>query len=109
MNYSLFLASMRKPAIIFCIGWAIVMLSLTVSIPPVWNTFILSWRVEFYASLFIAATALYAYVTYSESAGLALSSDELKFIVLPIAAFIIWSAASALWAGCHGVRRSITL
>jgi len=93
------LTFVRKPAILFCIGWAIVMLSLTVSIPPVWNTFIHSWRVEFFASLFIAGTALYSYFTYSKTGDqLAISNDELKFILLPIALFIGWSALSALWA-----------
>jgi len=93
------LTFVRKPAILFCIGWAIVMLSLTVSIPPVWNTFIHSWRVEFFASLFIAVTALYSYFKYSRTDDqLAISNDELKFIVLPIAFFIGWSALSAIWA-----------
>ena len=35
MPASLSLTSLRKPAVLFCVGWAIVILSLTVSVPPV--------------------------------------------------------------------------
>ena len=99
MYKALSLSSVRNPVILFCIGWAIVMLSLTVSVPPVWNTFILSWRVEFFASLFVAGVAAFSYFTDRKSGiDLSLSNEERRFIVLPMVAFTLWSATTALWA-----------
>lgn len=83
----------------FCIGLAIVLLSLSFPIPSLGNTFIHSWRVELVASIFLLVTLVYGYFQLNSSGDrLRLSADEFRFLVLPMIVFIAWSAASMFWA-----------
>jgi O-antigen ligase len=91
-------ADLRKPAVLFCIGWAIVLLSLTASFPPVWNTFIHSWRVEWFASVFLFVALISAYIAADGDLRLQISREELRYLVLPICVFICWSFLSVTWA-----------
>ncbi len=89
----------RDPATLFAFGWAVVMFALLVSIPPFWNTYMHSWRVELAASVFLLATLIYAYRRHrTGKLQLLLTRSEIHWIILPISAFIIWSSASLLWA-----------
>jgi O-antigen ligase/Tfp pilus assembly protein PilF len=89
----------RNPGLIFCIGLAVVLLSLTVSVPPIWNTFIHLWRVEFVASLFLAFVLVVAlYRSKVDNFHLRIPVIEAKLLILPIVAFIFWSALSIAWA-----------
>lgn len=90
---------LKNPGILFCLGWAAVMLCLLVSVHPVWDTFMHMWRVEFTASIFLFAAL--AYTIYNNRGRLLrpnISRGELKWIVIPISAFICWSSLSMLWA-----------
>ena len=60
------------------------MLSLLIAIPPVWDTFIHLWRVEFVASVFLAVTLISAFMFRKElNTSLDYISDaETKLIVL---------------------------
>src|SRR5689334_10388847 len=92
-------SDLKKPSVLFCLGWAGVLLSLTVSIPPVWNTFIHLWRVEFFASIFLSVVLIATYFIWRDRGlRLDISKHEITFIVLPIIALICWSALSSLWA-----------
>jgi O-antigen ligase len=72
---------------------------MTASFPPVWNTFIHSWRSEFFASIFLSLTlCFYWYFTRNGDMKIDLSPLEIRLIVLPMAALILWSALSATWA-----------
>src|SRR5437763_12042229 len=93
------LADARKPAVLFCIGWAVVILSLTASFQPVWNTFMHSWRFEFFASIFLVASLGYClYQDREQGLPVGVSQNEFRFVVLPMCALICWSALSATWA-----------
>jgi len=81
----------------FCVGFAIVLLALTVSIPPVWDTFIHPWRVEIYASAFLLAFLLFG-ITRLSSSLFSPQDFERRFIILPILAFLMWSALSVIWS-----------
>ena len=89
----------KSPGTVFCIGLAAMLLSLVVSIEPVWDTFMYGWRAEFLASIFlmVAASAFY-YSNKKELSRLAVTRDELRLLILPVCAFIIWSALSIVWA-----------
>jgi O-antigen ligase len=90
---------LKKPIVLFCIGWATVMLTLWVLLLPEWRTFIHMWRVEIYASIFLLGTLAFLIYRYRDNAQeFRISRDEIKYIVVPISAFILWSAASMLWA-----------
>ena len=81
----------------FYLGLAIVLLANGLPFIPSWYTFIHMWRVELAASVFLASTLIYLY--FKKGPVLELSSpDELKFVVLPMLALILWSAISAFWA-----------
>lgn len=86
-------------SIYFYTGLAIVMLVFWMSFIPDWLTFVHVWKVELFASVFLLATLVSAY-RHSTKIHLTsvFSKDEFKFILLPLATFIIWSAASAIWA-----------
>lgn len=89
----------KQPGLLFCLGWAVVMLALTVAIPPVWNTFMHPWRVDLIASLFLFGTLSYGLYCHREKVSkLNISRDELNLLVFPISAFILWSAISIMWA-----------
>ncbi|HYJ91374.1 MAG TPA: O-antigen ligase family protein [Pyrinomonadaceae bacterium] len=84
---------------LFCIGWAAVMLSLTFGIPPVWNTFILSWKVEFTASIALLILLVNGvWISRKQQTEVDISPIERNLIILPILAIILWSAITALWA-----------
>ncbi len=89
----------RDPSVLFCIGWAIVFLALLFPLPQFGNTFIHSWRVDLVASLFLAVSGIVLLskirrkkTTWSPG------RNEAMLILLPIAAFIVWSGLSAFWA-----------
>ena len=83
----------------FCIGWCIVMLSLFISIGTPWQTFIHMWRVDLAASVFLGSYLVYMMVSQGRRPfQLSFSRTEIRFLVLPLCAFILWSAVSAIWA-----------
>ena len=84
---------------LFSAGISIVLLSLWFSFIPDWLTFVISWRVELFASLFLAVTLGYIFSRSRTNDVLAkLSKEERLLIIFPILAFILWSAVSAFWA-----------
>ena len=93
-------ANAPRSGTFFCVGLAVVLLSLLFAIPPVWDTFIHLWRVDFVASLFLSVTLISAFIFRKElNISLDYISDgEMKLVVLPIAAFILWSGVSMIWA-----------
>ncbi len=81
----------------FAMGLAVMMLSLTVSIQPVWDTFMLPWRIEFLASAVLLVFLSFG-TSHSRVRSLQLDFTEWWLIVIPIIAFISWSALSAAWS-----------
>jgi O-antigen ligase len=89
----------RSPAQWFCIGWALVMLSLVLGFGPAWVTFIHMWQVEFFASLFLLAALCFVVYRYRRvTLNLAVSPLEIRSLIVPMLAFICCSALSMLWA-----------
>jgi O-antigen ligase/Tfp pilus assembly protein PilF len=89
----------RKFSAGFYLGLVLVMLSLWMWFIPDWPTFIHSWRVELFASVFLFITLLFVFVRARNFDGrITFSKDELRFIILPLLAFILWSSASVVWA-----------
>jgi O-antigen ligase len=86
------------PAFAFISGWCLVMLSLTFSIGTPWETFIHMWRVEFVASLFLAACLVFALAKDKSAVFDNLSRSEILHIILPLFALICWSFLSITWA-----------
>ena len=81
------------------VGLAFVMLVLWMSFIPDWLTFIHIWKVELFASLFLFSTLVFAYRKGDQiDLRSIFSGDEIRFVLLPILAFILWSAVSAFWA-----------
>ena len=92
-------ASHKQPVYAFYFGLALVMLSLWMWFIPDWLTFIHTWRVELFASVFLLLTLLFVFFRAgSISVDYAFSANEQRFILLPMLAFILWSALSAAWA-----------
>lgn len=92
-------SSIDSPTLLFLIGLAVVMLALWFPFIPNWQTFIHMWRMEIAGSVLLLCTLSYFIVrTRSRDAVIQLNPDELKFIVLPILAFILWSSISIYWA-----------
>ena len=87
-----------RPDFAFIAGWCVVMLSLTFSIGRPWDTFIHMWRVEFVASVFLAVFLIFLARRGKTDLLKDLSSSELSLIVLPVLAFIAWSAISLTWS-----------
>jgi O-antigen ligase len=94
-------SSLDRPTLGFLIGLAVVMLALWFPFIPAWQTFIHMWRVEIAGSGLLLCSLIY----FALRAGGAQADsfpdvrrDELKFVILPIIAFITWSLLSALWA-----------
>jgi O-antigen ligase len=76
-----------------------VIMSLAVAFGEPWVTFIHMWRVEFFASLFLfAAVCFVIYRHRREPLELAVSSFEIRYLLLPMLAFICWSGLSMMWA-----------
>lgn len=87
----------KNPAVLFSLGLGAVMLSLFLPYVPSWPTFIHMWRAELAASVFLL-TALLAYRHRLTSLTFSPSSNELRFVIAPILALIIWSGLSVAWA-----------
>ncbi|HEX6279682.1 MAG TPA: O-antigen ligase family protein, partial [Pyrinomonadaceae bacterium] len=91
--------SINSPTLWFLIGLAVVMLALWFPFIPNWQTFIHMWRVEIAGSVLLLCTLSYFIVrARRRDTAIQLHPDEMKFIVLPILAFILWSSMSILWA-----------
>jgi O-antigen ligase len=89
----------NSPTRWFLFGLAVVMLALWFPFIPNWQTFIHMWRVELFASLFLAATLIFILIRSDRFRDLiTLHADEWRFVVLPLLSFAAWSAVSAIWA-----------
>ncbi len=87
-----------NPGISFYIGLGVVMLALTAPLPA-WTTFIHMWRVEIAASLFlICVLGYFTFRSWNAKATFTIPGSDWKLIILPLAAFILWSSMSAIWA-----------
>ncbi len=87
-----------KPSTVFFIGLALVMLALWMFFIPDWTTFVHSWRVSLFASLFLSATVAYLIFKAKQiDLTLPFSRDEKRFILLPLLLFTVWSFASIAW------------
>src|SRR5687767_5441883 len=83
----------------FYVGLALVLLAVWIPYVPDWKTFVHMWRADVAAAVFL--TVILGYIAIrSRRIGLPLSFsvEEFRFIVLPIAAFIVWSGLSMFWA-----------
>jgi len=99
MLKSLSINDHKTSGVLFLIGWGAVMLSYTVAIPPVWNTFMHSWRAELAASIFLFTVLVFLYSFHREVFGqLITSRAEFRLLVVPMCAFIAWSGLSVIWA-----------
>ena len=88
-----------KPALLFCLGWCLVMMFGWLPFVPDWNTFIHPSRVELAASIFFLTICSYLlYNRRGQLFSLTLPRAEFGFVILPMLAFITWSAFSATWA-----------
>mgnify|MGYP003393404199 CR=1 FL=1 len=99
--YSLNISSLKTigPGTLFCIGWCMVILSLAIGSAQPWVTFIHMWRVEFFASVFLfAAVCFVIYRHRRDPIILVVSPLEIRYLIVPMLAFIAWSAVSMLWA-----------
>jgi O-antigen ligase len=84
----------------FYIGLALVLLATWIPYIPDWKTFIHMWRADLAAALFLIVTLVAIAVRRRQiSFPICLSSDEIRFILLPLAVFIVWSGLSTVWAG----------
>ena len=89
-------SSIDRPTLGFLIGLAVTLLALWFPFIPGWQTFIHMWRVEIAASLLLLGSL--AFILTRPDLRLAITSEELRFVVLPIVALVIWSGLSAIWA-----------
>ncbi|MEQ1765506.1 MAG: O-antigen ligase family protein [Pyrinomonadaceae bacterium] len=88
-----------RPRWAFYAGLTFVMLVLWMSFIPDWLTFVHIWKVELFASIFLGSTVVFAYLKAERiDFRSTLSQDEIRYILLPILAFTLWSAVSAFWA-----------
>ena len=92
-------SSRWKPGRAFYFGLALTLLATWIPFIPAWYTFIHMWRVDLAASVFLFITLSYLLVRSRQLNFLpTLSKTELWLIVIPMIAFISWSAASIAWA-----------
>ncbi len=99
MNIEILRFDFRSPAIWFCIGWCIVMLSLAIGFGQPWVTFIHMWKVELFASIFLfVALGFVIWRDRHNPLELGASPLEIRYLIIPMLAFIAWSALSMLWA-----------
>lgn len=90
--------SNSKYLIFFGLGWSLVLLSIWFSTFSYLQVFLLPWKVELAASLFLIFTLLFLLYTYfSVDLKISLSHTEIRYLVVPITLFIIWSSLSAFW------------
>ena len=88
-----------KPGRAFYVGLALTLLATWIPFIPAWYTFIHMWRVDLAASLFLLATLSYLFLRSRQLNFLPkVSRPELWLIIVPMIAFISWSAASIAWA-----------
>ena len=88
-----------SPGWSFYVGLGLVLLATWIPFIPDWKTFIHMWRADIAAALFLIVTlTVIAIRSRRASVQFSFSSEEIKFIVLPIAAFICWSGLSVFWA-----------
>ncbi|MDI1242090.1 MAG: O-antigen ligase family protein [bacterium] len=84
---------------LFSAGLALVLLSLWIPYIPAWPTFIHIWRVELFASVFLAVSLGVVFFRSRSRDFLAvISKEERLFVIGPIVAFILCSGLSAFWA-----------
>lgn len=89
----------NDPRSYFALGLSLVVLCLALPVIPNWQTFIHMWKAEFVASAFLLSSLGYVlYRSSRSSISFSLHKREVQFVVLPIGAFIIWSAISVSWA-----------
>lgn len=89
----------KDPRIWLALGFAAVVLALTVPVIPNWRTFIHMWPFEMVASVVLVLSLSYILIRSAKiPVPFSLHRRELYFIVLPVAAFIVWSALSISWA-----------
>ncbi|MEP6703234.1 MAG: O-antigen ligase family protein [Acidobacteriota bacterium] len=89
----------QQPILGFYVGLALVMLALWLFFIPNWLTFVHQWRVELFASIFLFFTLSFVFLKAKKiDTGLLFSKAELRLIIIPLLAFISWSAASVIWA-----------
>lgn len=92
-------ASIDSPTVWFLAALLCVMLAVWFPFIPNWQTFIHPWRVEISASLLLLGTLMFFMIRMRTSnQEFRFDADEWKFVILPILAFILWSAISATWA-----------
>lgn len=92
-------APIDAPTLWFLVTLACVMLAAWFPFIPNWQTFIHPWRVEVFASVLLLGTLTFSVIRIRQSElALKLDADEWKFILLPMLAFILWSALSVIWA-----------
>ena len=83
---------------LFSVGFCLVLLTVWIPVAVRLQTFMLFWRVEITASIFLALTLVFLlYKTGAGNLRLSISRREIRFIIIPIAAFIFWSGLSMLW------------
>lgn len=91
--------SNSKYLIFFGLGWSLVLLAVWVPTFGNLQVFLLPWKVEIAASLFLFFTLSFlVYKYFPVDLTLSLSRTEFSYIVIPILLFIIWSAFSASWS-----------
>jgi hypothetical protein len=87
------------PAIWFCFGFCLVLLSPIAPIAPWLQTFMHPWRPELAASLFLSGFLIWAYRNGDFRFYISgLNRQLLMGIILPCTAFIAWSFVSAAYA-----------
>lgn len=82
----------------FSLGFAVVLMSLWFPYFPDWLTFIHSWRVEFFASIFLMITLVLSLVRSVAKKRPVFSKEERLLIIYPILSFIFLSVISSFWA-----------
>lgn len=99
MFNQIFKAEYKKPVFYFCISFCLVLMASWLPVFRGLDTFMQFWRVEIAASIFLSATLFYSLYQYSKGKlNFFISRPEMKFIVLPLAVFIVWSAVSMAWS-----------
>jgi O-antigen ligase/Tfp pilus assembly protein PilF len=96
MLASFFREIRSSPVKLFSAGWCVVLLALVLGIGTPWNTFLITWKIEFVASLVLIGACAY-FLKKGLQADL-ISREELLFIIAPVVALILWSAISAFYA-----------
>ena len=100
----------KKLMLYFCISFCLVLMASWFPVLIGLDIYMQFWRVEVAASLFLAAALVYLSYRHSNVIlALSLSRQEIKFIVLPLAIFILWSGLSMIWSPSWKLALSHTL